>query len=99
MAVRDRAAERTFTFGALDIDMDPLPIAGAGSERVDAILVERDPLGCAKLAARELRRICHGILRRCHDNTYGRPRRFLRRILPTFDFGKASRKRTSFGTL
>ena len=30
---------------------------------------------------------------------YGSPRKSLRRILPTFDFGNASRKRTSFGTL
>src|SRR5262249_47811252 len=76
-----------------------LPIAGAGGKRVDAVLVERDPLGCAELAAGGLRGICHGILRRCHGRTYGNPRRSLRRILPTFDFGRASRKRTSFGTL
>ena len=30
---------------------------------------------------------------------YGRVRRSLRRILPTFDFGNTSRKRTSLGTL
>src|SRR6516164_6290208 len=99
IAVRDRAAERTFTFGAFDVDMDPLPIASAGGERVDAILVECYPLGHAQLAARELRGICHGILRRCHDSTYARPRRSLRRILPPLDFGNESRKRTSFGTL
>src|SRR5215467_8303397 len=97
ITMRDRAAERTFTFGALDIDMDPLAIAGAGRERVDAILVDRDPFGGAELTAGELRRGRHGILG--HARTYDSPRRSLRRILPTFDFGNESRKRISFGTL
>src|SRR5215831_13441846 len=97
ITMRDRTAERTFTFGALDVDMDPLAIAGAGRERVDAILVDRDPFGRAELMAGELRRGRHGILG--HARTYDSPRRSFRRILPTFDLGSESRKRISFGTL
>src|SRR5262249_37907858 len=97
ITMRDRAAERTFTFGALDVDMDPLAIAGAGRECIDAVLIERDPFGRAELTAGELRRGRHGILG--HARTYDSPRRSLRRILPTFDFGNASRKRISLGTL
>jgi hypothetical protein len=32
----DRGAERALALGALDIDMDPLPIARACGERIDA---------------------------------------------------------------
>ena len=41
--LRDRATERTFPSRALDVDMNPLTVAGAMRERVDALLVERDP--------------------------------------------------------
>jgi hypothetical protein len=57
--MRDRTAERTFTPGALNVDMDPLPIAGADGKRVDAILVERDPFRRAEFATGELRGTCH----------------------------------------
>jgi hypothetical protein len=40
----DRHAKRAFSFGAFDIDMDPLPIAGAGCELIDTVLTDRDPL-------------------------------------------------------
>jgi hypothetical protein len=39
----DRAAEWAFAFCAFDIDMDPLPIAGAGRELIDAVLTDRNP--------------------------------------------------------
>jgi len=39
----DRCAEWTFAFCAFDIDMDPLPIAGAGCELIDAVLTDRNP--------------------------------------------------------
>src|SRR5262249_2448298 len=99
IAVGDRPAERAVAPGALGIDVDPLPIAGAVRELIDAFLVDRDP-GCfSELAPDELWRGRHRVLRVCHGRTYGNPRRSLRRILPTADFGNASRKRTSFGTL
>jgi hypothetical protein len=41
--VRDGASEWTLASRALDIDVNPLSIAGAGGERIDAILVNRDP--------------------------------------------------------
>jgi hypothetical protein len=60
--VGDRPAEWTLAFGARDIDMDPLPIAGAGGEGVDAVLVDHDPNGRTELAADELRRRGHTVL-------------------------------------
>ena len=39
----DRAAEWAFAFCAFDIDMDPLPIAGAGRELIEAVLTDRNP--------------------------------------------------------
>src|SRR5262249_20631662 len=95
--VRDWTAERAFTSGALDVHVDPLPIAGAGGKGVDAILIECDPFRHAELASGELRGGCHGILGGGHRGTYARPRRSLRRILPTLDFGKASRNWPSSG--
>ena len=49
IAVRDGAAKRTFPLRPFDVDMDPLMIAGAGRKRVDARLVDRDPIGNAEL--------------------------------------------------
>src|SRR5262249_10690224 len=56
IAVGDRPAERALAPGALDIYVDPLPVASAGCEGVDAVLVDRDPIGRPELAADELRR-------------------------------------------
>src|SRR5208337_3242650 len=39
IAVRDRSAEGTFPSGAVDIDVDPLTIAGAVGELVDPLLI------------------------------------------------------------
>src|SRR5262249_49766217 len=65
----DWPPEWTLAFRTLDIDVDPLPIAGAGGKGVDAILIDRHPAGRPELAADELRRACHGILLHRH----GRP--------------------------
>src|SRR5262245_15774973 len=62
IAVGDRPAEWTLAFGARDIHMDPLAIAGAGSKGVDAVLVDHDPAGRTELAADELRRRRHTVL-------------------------------------
>src|SRR5450631_791088 len=49
IAMRDRAAEWTFTPGSFDVDMNPLMVAGARRKAVDAWLVDRDPIGHAEL--------------------------------------------------
>src|SRR5450631_146565 len=49
IAMRDRTAEWTFTFRSFDVDMNPLTVAGARRKRVDAWLVDRDPIGHAEL--------------------------------------------------
>jgi hypothetical protein len=46
--VRDRCAIRTFSAGSLNVDVDPLVVAGGVSERVDAVLIDGDPLGDAE---------------------------------------------------
>src|SRR5262245_65716176 len=73
MAMGDRPPEWTLAFRTLDIDVDPLPIAGAGGKGVDAILIDRDPAGRPELAADELRRARHGVLRHCHDRHLWQP--------------------------
>jgi hypothetical protein len=47
--VSDRSAERALARRARDIDVDPLPVAGAGRKLVDAVLIDRDPVGGAEL--------------------------------------------------
>ena len=49
--MRDRAAVRILALGPVDIDVDPLVIASAGRERVDARLVDGDPIRHAQLVA------------------------------------------------
>ncbi len=49
--MRDRSAEGTFPSGAVDIDVDPLTIAGAVGELVDPLLIHDHPVGHAELAA------------------------------------------------
>ena len=46
--MRDRAAKRAAPARALDVDMDPLRVAGALRELVDHRLVDRDPVRDAK---------------------------------------------------
>src|SRR5437868_3538709 len=45
IAMRDRTAERTFPLCPFNVDVNPLAIAGAGSKRIDARLIYRDPIG------------------------------------------------------
>src|SRR5258707_13320511 len=49
--MRDRLAARHLALGALDIDMDPLVVAGCVSEFVDLLLGDRVPLADANLLA------------------------------------------------
>jgi hypothetical protein len=44
-----RASERALSARAFDVDMNPLPVAGAGGELIDFRLIDRDPLGRAKI--------------------------------------------------
>jgi len=53
----DRCAEWALAFCAFDIDMDPLPIAGAGCELIDAVLTDRNPFRYAQRAADKLRTV------------------------------------------
>jgi len=50
-AVGDRAAEGTLAFGPFHIDVNPLMIARAGRKRVDARLVDSNPVRHADLFA------------------------------------------------
>src|SRR5262249_1144304 len=98
----NRPTERTFAPGAIDIDVDPLSVAGAGCELNDATLGHRHPVRDSQLTADEWRNCHHAVVedrRHVRCRIYGIARKSLRRILPTFDFGSASRKRTSLGTL
>src|SRR6185437_5057568 len=53
IAVRDGLAARHLRLGALDVDMDPLVIAGGVGEGVDAVLGDLHPVGHADLLARK----------------------------------------------
>jgi hypothetical protein len=75
--VSNRPAEWAFAPRALDIDVDPLPIASAGCEPVDPALADRDPLGRPDLAANELRRCRHEVLSDFHDFRLWQPAQIL----------------------
>src|SRR5262249_464773 len=49
--MRDRAAIRTFTLGSVNVDVDSLMIAGARCKRVDARLIDSDPVRHAEFLA------------------------------------------------
>src|ERR1700730_10534367 len=49
--MRDRLAARHFALGALDIDMDPLMVAGRVGEFVDLLLGDRVPVADPDLLA------------------------------------------------
>src|ERR1700730_7924875 len=49
--MRDRLAARHFALGALDIDMDPLMVAGRVGEFVDLLLADRVPVADPDLLA------------------------------------------------
>src|SRR5262249_16814122 len=65
------------------------------------ILGHRHPVRDSQLSADELRNCHHAVVedRHVRCRLHGIARKSLRRILPTFDFGSASRKRTSLATL
>ena len=62
----DWCAEWAFAFCAFDIDMDPLPIAGAGRELINAVLIDRNPFRYAQGAADKLRHRRHTVVGDCH---------------------------------
>jgi hypothetical protein len=51
--VRDRAAERTLEGRTLGVDVDPLLVAGALRECVDALLIQSHPSRHAQLLSDE----------------------------------------------
>ena len=53
VSVRDRAAERAFARRPLAVDMDPLAVASAVREFVDALLIHAHPLRDPELLAEE----------------------------------------------
>jgi hypothetical protein len=52
--VCDRAPKRALAFRPIDVDVDPLMIAGAVSEMVDPRLVYSHPAGHPELASDEI---------------------------------------------
>ena len=62
----DGAAEGAFASGALRVEVNPLLIAGAMGELIDARLVEKDPRGDADLLADMLGQISDRHLVRGH---------------------------------
>src|SRR5215472_6156561 len=65
----NRPTEWTFAPGAIDIDVDPLSIAGAGCELIDAILGQRHPVRDSQLTADELRNCHHAVVEDRHLGT------------------------------
>ena len=55
VAVRDRAAEGALGLRALDVDVDPLVVAGRVGELVDVLLGDLVPVAGAELACRRVR--------------------------------------------
>src|SRR5262249_59684460 len=55
--VRDGSPVRAFATRPFDIDVEPLVVAGASSELIDAFLIDRDPFGNTQLAAHERRAV------------------------------------------
>ena len=49
--MRHRAAERAFLVGPFDVDVDPLMVAGAAREFIDAVLADGDPFRGADVVA------------------------------------------------
>jgi hypothetical protein len=45
----DRTAERRFPLRSFNVGVNPLAVAGAGSEHIDAPLIQRDPIGNTEL--------------------------------------------------
>jgi hypothetical protein len=58
--MRDRCAIRTFSAGSLNVDVDPLVVAGGVSERVDAFLIDGNPLGDTEFLADGLNGLIDG---------------------------------------
>jgi hypothetical protein len=58
--MRDRCAIRTFSAGSLNVDVDPLVVAGGDSERVNTFLIDGNPLGDTELLADGLNSLIDG---------------------------------------
>jgi len=58
--MRDRCAIRTFSAGSLNVDVDPLMVAGGVGERADAFLIDGDPLGNTEFLADGLNGLSDG---------------------------------------
>jgi hypothetical protein len=58
--VRDGCAIRTFSTGSLNVDVDPLVVAGGDSERVNTFLIDGNPLGDTEFLADGLNGLIDG---------------------------------------
>jgi hypothetical protein len=58
--VRDGCAIRTFSAGSLNVDVDPLVVAGGDSERVNTFLIDGHPLGDTEFLADRLNGLIDG---------------------------------------
>jgi hypothetical protein len=58
--MRDRRAVGTFLLGPLDIDVDPLVVAGDIGEVIDALLVDFQPFADAEFGADQTGRVVDG---------------------------------------
>src|SRR5262249_10953079 len=79
IAMRDGSAERTLVPRPFDVDMDPLSIAGAIGELVDAVLIDSGPVGDPELLLRELLERSHAVSGHCHAHLFRRRCRDLSR--------------------
>src|SRR5436190_1660632 len=64
-----RRPERRLAFCALDVDVDPLVVAGDLRERVDVVLRDRPPGRRSALNADCLAKPCDGVCGDCHAQT------------------------------
>jgi coenzyme F420-reducing hydrogenase delta subunit len=64
--VGNRAAERALACRTLQIYVDPLFVARAFREGVDAVLIDGDPIRHAQLVANELVKRCYAISQDVH---------------------------------
>src|SRR3954451_22728160 len=83
VAVRDRRSERALGLGALDVDMDPLIVAGEIGERVDHLLGHLTPVGRADGPTLKLPKALDSVCSRDSHGERGYSMSLIPRKLPT----------------
>src|SRR5262249_11292059 len=94
-----RPSEWAFASRPLDIDVDPLPIAGACRELIDAVLVHRYPVGNPQRAADKLRGCCNAVAWYCHGHSLWERAQILAQDLADRGFGHPPQKAPLLGHL